>query len=55
MGCHVSLQVHPHPMSTDETEIVEVPLKKEVVKAESITLEDFVPSLDEISISSINM
>ena len=52
MGCKVSLQVHPLPLS-------EVPLTEEVkpVEAEamSISLEDFIPTLDEISMETINM
>ena len=54
MGCKVSLQVHPLPLSEVPEPLIE---KVEPVEAEamSISLEDFIPTLDEISMETINM
>lgn len=54
MGCKVSLQVHPLPLNEVPEPLIE---EVEPVEAEAkpISLEDFIPTLDEISMETINM
>jgi len=56
MGCHVSLQVHPLPINeVPETTVQIVDEEDEPAEEKGISIEDFIPTLDEISMDTINM
>jgi hypothetical protein len=55
MGCKVSLQVHPLPLHEVPEPLIEEVREPTEVEAKAISLEDFIPTLDEISMETINM
>tara|TARA_B100001057_G_scaffold370386_2_gene374252 strand:- start:5887 stop:6057 length:171 start_codon:yes stop_codon:yes gene_type:complete len=56
MGCQVSLQVHPLPINeVPETTVQIVDEEDEPAEEKGISIEDFIPTLDEISMETINM